>query len=205
MDRSTDHPALDLSLDAAELTARLVDFPSESGNEKDLADAVEHALRALDHLTVDRYGNNIVARTHLGRAERVVLAGHLDTVPIADNVPSRLDDEGYLWGCGSCDMKSGVAVQLRVAATVPEPNRDLTFVFYDQEEVAAHLNGPGTSPPPTRTGLRATSPSSWNPPTARSREAARAPCASCCARAVSAPTPPAAGWGRTRSTPPPRS
>ena len=82
-----------------------------------------------------------MARTHLGRAERVVLAGHIDTVPIADNVPSRLDENGVLWGCGTCDMKSGVAVQLRIAATVPEPNRDLTFVFYDNEEVAAHLNG----------------------------------------------------------------
>ncbi|MFI1736469.1 succinyl-diaminopimelate desuccinylase [Streptomyces sioyaensis] len=143
MDHSGHHPALDLSLDAAALTAQLVDFPSESGNEKDLADAVEHALRALPHLTVDRYGNNIVARTHLGRDERVVLAGHLDTVPIADNVPSRLDEHGVLWGCGTSDMKSGVAVQLRTAATVPEPNRDLTFVFYDNEEVAAHLNGLG--------------------------------------------------------------
>ncbi|MEU2516728.1 succinyl-diaminopimelate desuccinylase [Streptomyces syringium] len=138
-----DHAALDLSLDASALTARLVDFPSVSGDEKALADAVEQALRTLPHLTVDRYGNNVVARTNLGRAERVVLAGHLDTVPIADNVPSRLDDDGYLWGCGTSDMKSGVAVQLRIAATVPEPNRDLTFVFYDNEEVAAHLNGLG--------------------------------------------------------------
>ncbi|MEU7181833.1 MULTISPECIES: succinyl-diaminopimelate desuccinylase [Streptomyces] len=143
MDRPARHPALDLTRDAAELTAQLVDFLSESGHEKDLADAVEHALRALDHLTVDRYGNNIVARTHLGRAERVVLAGHLDTVPIAGNVPSRLDEHGVLWGCGTCDMKSGIAVQLRTAATVPAPNRDLTFVFYDNEEVAAHLNGLG--------------------------------------------------------------
>ncbi|MFE2378535.1 succinyl-diaminopimelate desuccinylase [Streptomyces sp. NPDC059398] len=132
---------LDLTLDAPALTAQLVDFPSVSGTEKPLADAVEEALRALPHLTVDRFGNNVVARTHLGRAERVVLAGHLDTVPIADNVPSRLDENGVLWGCGSCDMKSGVAVQLRIAATVPEPNRDLTFVFYDNEEVAAELNG----------------------------------------------------------------
>ncbi|MER5800338.1 MULTISPECIES: succinyl-diaminopimelate desuccinylase [Streptomyces] len=132
---------LDLTLDAAELTARLVDFPSESGNEKPLADAVEAALRALPHLTVDRYGNNVVARTNLGRAERVILAGHIDTVPIAGNVPSRLDEDGVLWGCGTCDMKSGVAVQLRIAATVPAPNRDLTFVFYDNEEVAAPLNG----------------------------------------------------------------
>ncbi|WP_019072067.1 succinyl-diaminopimelate desuccinylase [Streptomyces hokutonensis] len=132
---------LDLTLDAARLTAQLVDFPSESGSEKPLADAIETALRALPHLTVDRYGNNIVARTNLGRTERVILAGHIDTVPIAGNVPSRLDENGVLWGCGTCDMKSGVAVQLRLAATVPAPNRDLTFVFYDNEEVAAPLNG----------------------------------------------------------------
>ncbi|HCA84424.1 MAG TPA: succinyl-diaminopimelate desuccinylase [Streptomyces sp.] len=138
-----DLPALDLSQDAAALTARIVDIPSVSGGEKVLADAVEEALRRLPHLTVDRYGNNVVARTNLGRPERVILAGHLDTVPIADNVPSRLDEDGVLWGCGTCDMKSGVAVQLRIAATVPEPNRDLTFVFYDNEEVAAHLNGLG--------------------------------------------------------------
>src|ERR1041385_200716 len=132
---------LDLTLDAALLTAQLVDFPSESGTEKPLADAIEAALRALPHLTVDRYGNNVIARTDLGRAERVILAGHIDTVPIAGNVPSRLDADGVLWGCGTCDMKSGVAVQLRIAATVPAPNRDLTFVFYDNEEVSADLNG----------------------------------------------------------------
>ncbi|MGY1437795.1 succinyl-diaminopimelate desuccinylase [Streptomyces reniochalinae] len=135
--------ALDLQQDAARLTARLVDFPSESGTEKALADAVEEALRGLPHLRVTRHGNNVVARTDLGRAERVILAGHIDTVPIAGNLPSRLDDDGMLWGCGTSDMKSGVAVQLRIAATVPEPNRDLTFVFYDNEEVAAHLNGLG--------------------------------------------------------------
>ncbi|MBD0711010.1 MULTISPECIES: succinyl-diaminopimelate desuccinylase [unclassified Streptomyces] len=135
--------SLDLTRDGAALTAALVDFPSVSGTERPLADAIEQALRALPHLTVDRHGNNVVARTTLGRAERVVLAGHIDTVPIADNVPSRLDENGVLWGCGTTDMKSGVAVQLRIAATVPEPNRDLTFVFYDNEEVAADLNGLG--------------------------------------------------------------
>ncbi|MGW7353341.1 succinyl-diaminopimelate desuccinylase [Streptomyces sp. NPDC054784] len=137
------YKGLDLEQDAAALTAQLVDFPSESGSEKPLADAVEAALRGLPHLRVDRYGNNVVARTDLGRAERVILAGHIDTVPAADNVPSRLDDDGVLWGCGTSDMKSGVAVQLRVAATVPAPLRDLTFVFYDNEEVDASLNGLG--------------------------------------------------------------
>ncbi|MQY16651.1 putative succinyl-diaminopimelate desuccinylase DapE [Streptomyces sp. RB5] len=136
-----EQPVLDLSPDAALLTARLVDIPSVSGTEKPLADAVEHALRGLPHLSVDRDGDAVVARTDLGRAERVVLAGHLDTVPIADNLPSRLDSDGILWGCGTSDMKSGVAVQLWLAAQLPAPNRDLTFVFYDNEEVAAEHNG----------------------------------------------------------------
>ncbi|ONK11602.1 succinyl-diaminopimelate desuccinylase [Streptomyces sp. MP131-18] len=142
MERSAP-PALDLGRDAAALTAELVDIPSVSGTEQPLADAVEAALRTLPWLRVDRHGNNVVARTDAGHGERVVLAGHIDTVPIADNVPARLDADGVLWGCGTSDMKSGVAVQLRIAATVPEPNRDLTFVFYDNEEVAAELNGLG--------------------------------------------------------------
>ncbi|MEU9133032.1 succinyl-diaminopimelate desuccinylase [Kitasatospora sp. NPDC048540] len=139
---SSPHTPLDLSLDGGALTAQLVDFPSVSGDEQPLADAVETALRALPHLTVDRYGNNVVARTALGRAERVLLAGHLDTVPIADNLPSYVDGD-LLYGCGTSDMKSGVAVQLRLAATLPAPNRDLTFVFYDCEEIEASRNGLG--------------------------------------------------------------
>jgi succinyl-diaminopimelate desuccinylase len=134
-------PVLDLGQDAAALTAQLVDIASVSLAEKELADAVEQALRALPHLTVDRDGDAVVARTNLGRPERVVLAGHLDTVPIADNLPSRLDADGVLWGCGTSDMKSGVAVQLRLAATLPDPARDLTFVFYDAEEIEASRNG----------------------------------------------------------------
>ncbi|WP_327068810.1 succinyl-diaminopimelate desuccinylase [Kitasatospora sp. NBC_01250] len=134
--------ALDLSLDGGALTAQLVDIPSVSGDEQALADAVEAALRTLPHLTVDRYGNNVVARTDFGRSERVLLAGHLDTVPIADNLPSRVEGD-LLWGCGTTDMKSGVAVQLRLAATLTDPNRDLTFVFYDCEEVDAARNGLG--------------------------------------------------------------
>lgn len=134
--------SLDLSLDAAALTAVLVDMPSVSGDEKSLADAVEESLRGLAHLEVERDGNVVLARTNAGRTHRVVLAGHLDTVPIADNVPSRLDGE-TLWGCGTSDMKSGVAVMLRVAALLPSPAHDLTFVFYDCEEIEAERNGLG--------------------------------------------------------------
>ena len=131
---------LDLSLPAADLTARLVDVESVSGDEKPLADEIETALRPLSHLTVQRAGNVIVARTELGRAQRVVLAGHIDTVPLAGNVPSKMQD-GVLYGCGTSDMKSGVAVQLELAAQVAEPVMDVTYVFYDCEEVESERNG----------------------------------------------------------------
>jgi succinyl-diaminopimelate desuccinylase len=134
--------ALDLSLDAAALTVVLCDIESVSGNEKRLADEIELGLRALPHLTVDRDGDAVVARTTLGRAERVVVAGHIDTVPLGDNLPCRVED-GRIHGCGTSDMKSGVAVQLRLAAHVAAPNRDVTYVFYDNEEVEADKNGLG--------------------------------------------------------------
>ncbi len=101
---------------------------------------MERALRGLPHLVVTRNGDAVVARTQLGRAERVVLAGHLDTVPAADNLAARRVD-GRLYGLGACDMKGGVAVALRLAATLTAPARDVTYVFYDNEEVAAELNG----------------------------------------------------------------
>ncbi|RNI19480.1 succinyl-diaminopimelate desuccinylase [Flexivirga caeni] len=133
---------LDLTKDVLDLTADLCDIESVSRNERELADAVEEALRALPHLRVDRDGNTVVARTELGRAERVVLAGHLDTVPLTDppNLPTRRID-GQLVGRGTTDMKGGVTVQLALAATVTEPARDLTFVFYDCEEIEEEFNG----------------------------------------------------------------
>jgi succinyl-diaminopimelate desuccinylase len=143
-------PRLDLSADVLTLTRVLVDTPSVSGTEEPLADAVEAALRALGGLEVERVGNTVLARTNLDRPGRVVLAGHLDTVPIADNLPSEIrevDGVQRLYGCGTSDMKSGDAVMLRLAGRfgVPgaEPAHDLTFVFYDNEEVEAVKNGLG--------------------------------------------------------------
>ncbi len=137
---------LDLTCDAAELTAALVDVASVSGEEAGLADLVEAALRELPALAVERDGNVVLARTDLGRGQRVVLAGHLDTVPVADNLPSRLVD-GVLHGCGTADMKSGVAVLLRLAQLVGsgalDPHTDLTWVCYDCEEIEAARNGLG--------------------------------------------------------------
>lgn len=131
---------VDLSKDAAALTAEIVDIESVSGNEDALASGIEEALAALPHLRVWRSGNSVLARTDLGRARRIVIAGHIDTVPLADNLPS-YERGGRLYGCGTSDMKSGVAVQLALAARVTEPVHDVTYVFYDCEEVDAERNG----------------------------------------------------------------
>ncbi|MEH3068030.1 MAG: succinyl-diaminopimelate desuccinylase [Aeromicrobium erythreum] len=133
---------LDPTRDIVQLTADLCDIASESLDEAEIADAVEAVLLAAPHLTVVRDGYTLVARTDLGRAERVVIAGHLDTVPANDNFPTRLDGD-TLWGLGTCDMKGGVAVALQLAATVAEPVRDVTYVFYEAEEIAARFNGLG--------------------------------------------------------------
>ncbi len=137
-------PSLDLSATAVDLTRQLCDIDSVSDNEGPLADAIEAAVRAHPHLEVSRVGDTVVARTHLGRDRRVVIAGHIDTVPINGNVPVRdveVDGEPHLWGRGTVDMKAGVAVQLKLAAELAEPDVDLTWIWYDHEEVGEDRNG----------------------------------------------------------------
>ena len=135
-------PALDLHADITSLTAALCDIESVSRDEAAICDAIETALAPLTHLTVTRIGNTLVARTELGRSQRVVLAGHIDTVPLTSappNLPTRREGDDLV-GRGTVDMKGGVAVQLK-AALVPEPSRDLTFVFYEGEEIDSAYNG----------------------------------------------------------------
>ncbi len=138
---------LDLHGDPIELTAALVDIPSESRDEARIADEVEAALRAqTSGFEIIRNGDAVLARTRRNRPSRVLLAGHLDTVPVADNLPSRRSTGpagDVLHGCGTADMKSGDAVFLHLAATVTEPVHDLTLVFYDCEEIEAAANGLG--------------------------------------------------------------
>lgn len=149
---------MDLSLDIVDLTSALISTPSESRHEQALADAVETVLAALPHLVVERIGNSVVARTRLGRPERVIVAGHLDTVPssgndigilvapgalapVADASGATAVTEERLYGLGACDMKGGVAVALKLAQEVLEPSRDVTYVFYECEEIEASANG----------------------------------------------------------------
>jgi succinyl-diaminopimelate desuccinylase len=137
---------LDLTTDSVAITQAICDVPSVSGHETPLADLIVEALGGAAHLELIRDGDTIVARTNLGRDRRVVIAGHIDTVPINENLPSRLetiDGQPYLWGRGTVDMKAGVAVQLKLALELTDPIVDITWMWYDHEEVSAELNGLG--------------------------------------------------------------
>lgn len=135
-------PALNTSVGVVELTGAVCDIESVSGNESALADAIEAALRSAGHLEVIRDADAVVARTNLGRAQRVIVAGHIDTVPVNNNLPTRRDGD-ELVGRGTVDMKAGVAVALKLAVELTNPRHDITWIFYDHEEVASELNGLG--------------------------------------------------------------
>ena len=137
---------MNLPADVVALAAHLVDIPSVSGNEWEIADVVEETLRSLPHLEVLRDGDAVLARTNLGRDTRVILAGHLDTVPVDGNLPSTVTGTGdriVVHGRGTCDMKGGLACMVWLAQRLTSPNRDITWVFYDCEEIEASANGLG--------------------------------------------------------------
>ncbi|MBC7725890.1 MAG: succinyl-diaminopimelate desuccinylase [Burkholderiaceae bacterium] len=146
-----DHPAtpvpvLDLTATSIDLTRQLCDIESVSGNEGAVADAIEASLGGADHLEITRNHDAIVARTDFGHARRVVISGHIDTVPLNHNLPTRYEVEDgveYLWGRGTVDMKAGVAVQLKLAVELTTSSVDITWIWYDNEEVSSELNGLG--------------------------------------------------------------
>ena len=125
-----------------DIAATLIDTPSPSGHESELADAIEAALRATSHLEVIRHGNTVAARTDQGFPSRVVWAGHIDTVPANGNDRASVSD-GFLGGRGSVDMKSGVAIGVKLAMELTNPSVDVTWIFYDNEEVESAKNGLG--------------------------------------------------------------
>ncbi|GGL08394.1 succinyl-diaminopimelate desuccinylase [Mangrovihabitans endophyticus] len=130
----------DVLVDPVLLTRALVDIESVSRHEKAIADHVEDVLRQAPHLRTDRLGNTVMARTDLGRDQRVALAGHVDTVPIDGNFPSMVSED-LIFGCGTSDMKSGIALALHLATTLPDPRHDVTFLFYEAEEIESQYNG----------------------------------------------------------------
>ena len=129
-------PSADLLAD----TARLVDIASPSHGESELADVLAAELADVQALSVERVGDNVVARTDLGRAHRVILAGHLDTVAPRGNERAVLDGD-VCRGVGSADMKGGLAVMAQLARTISAPALDVTYLFYACEEVDQRFSG----------------------------------------------------------------
>ena len=127
-------------VDLLKLTAELVDIPSVSHHERAVTDHLEALLAPVPWLSLTRVGDNLVARTAFRRSSRLILAGHTDTVPPNGNERARITGD-VLWGLGSCDMKSGVAVLAELARTVAEPAVDTTYVFYECEEIDARYTG----------------------------------------------------------------
>ena len=138
--QETESKDIGTDTDLLALTASLVDMPSVSFEEAPFVAWLESELGALGHLELTRVGDNLVARTNLGRPQRLVLAGHTDTVPVNDNAKARIEGD-VLWGLGSTDMKGGLAVFLELARKVSEPTVDLTFVFYAREEISREHSG----------------------------------------------------------------
>ena len=179
-------------------TAELVGVPSLSHEEGPLADLVEQRLRALGHLVVERVGENVVARTELGRGQRLVLAGHLDTVPPDGNAVPRIEGD-VLWGVGAADMKGGLAVMLELAEAVREPAVDVTWCFTSPRRWRPCTTGCATCRAPPE--LVQVTPLLGEP-----GAALEAGCQGD-APAGGRGSPPARGWGATpstgRVTPPP--
>ena len=121
-------------------TAELVNVASVSRTEAELADLVLSELRGVAGLSVERVGDNVVASTALGTTSRVLLGGHLDTVPPSGNERAQRDGP-RLSGVGAADMKGGLAVMLALAATASARVYDTTFVFYAREEIARAESG----------------------------------------------------------------
>lgn len=130
----------DAGTDLLSRASELIAIPSLSHQEQAIADHVHDVLVKECPFGVTRIGNNVVARSDLGRSQRLIIAGHLDTVaPNANSTPRR--DGDVLWGLGAADMKGTLAVMLHLATGLRDPAVDVTWCFYATEEVEQRHNG----------------------------------------------------------------
>jgi len=131
---------LNINQELGKLTLDLVNISSVSKDEKSIADSIEEALKKCNHLKLTRVNNSLVAQTSFGNKQRVVIAGHIDTVPANNNFPGKINNSEVV-GLGSVDMKSGIAVALKLASEITSSNFDITYFFYESEEIETKFNG----------------------------------------------------------------
>ena len=131
---------MNINQELGNLTLDLVNISSVSKDEKSIADSIEKTLQGYGHLKITRVSNSLVAQTNFGNKQRVVIAGHIDTVPANNNFPGKMNNSEIV-GLGSVDMKSGIAVALRLASEITNSNFDITYLFYESEEIETKFNG----------------------------------------------------------------
>lgn len=131
---------LDITKNLAELTTDLVNIPSVSLAEMQIADEITRQLEAVADLKLLRFDNTLIASTQNSHPLRVILAGHLDTVPPNNNQTATLSGKA-IKGLGAVDMKGGLAVMLKLAQEVKNFKKDVTFFFYEAEEIESKFNG----------------------------------------------------------------
>jgi succinyl-diaminopimelate desuccinylase len=121
----------ELAARLATRTLELVDIPSESHSESALAEHVANVLREGGAEVLDLGDSCVLARPRETQP-RVLLAGHLDTVPAQGNIPGRLDSN-HVHGLGASDMKGALAVMIElVLARAP-----YAALFFPREELPA--------------------------------------------------------------------
>lgn len=131
---------MNINQELGKLTLDLVNISSVSKDEKSIADSIEESLQELSHLKLTRVNNSLVAQTNFGNKQRLVIAGHIDTVPANNNFPGKMNNSEIV-GLGSVDMKSGIAVALKLAAEITNSKFDITYLFYESEEIETKFNG----------------------------------------------------------------
>ena len=131
---------MNINQELGKLTLDLVNISSVSKDEKSIADSIEESLQELNHLKLTRVNNSLVAQTNFGNKQRLVIAGHIDTVPANNNFPGKMNNSEIV-GLGSVDMKSGIAVALKLAAEITNSKFDITYLFYESEEIETKFNG----------------------------------------------------------------
>jgi putative selenium metabolism hydrolase len=111
---------------------RLIETPSPSGQEGDVAALIMEEMRRLDYddVWMDGHGN-VLGRIGAADGPLLMFDSHMDTVDAAEPEVWKSDPhvatlrDGRLYGLGACDMKSGLAATVYGAASLARRKRDL--------------------------------------------------------------------------------
>jgi succinyl-diaminopimelate desuccinylase len=130
----------DIAERLAARTEALVSIPSESRHEAAILAEIREELPPSFEVADDQDSVLLALPERRPGAPLILLAGHVDTVPFGGSAaPGRREDE-TLYGRGTADMKSGLAVMVEVADALASDgglrsDLDVGLVFFGREEL----------------------------------------------------------------------